>query len=60
MTTPAEQASAGSPERAEQILQRADWAMGAYARFDRAAVLRIAEAAANWDGTDPIRTEWPI
>ena len=21
---------------------------------------RIAEAAANWDGTDPIRTEWPI
>lgn len=21
---------------------------------------RIAEAAANWDGSDPIRTDWPI
>lgn len=36
-----------SGDRAEAMLQRAEWALSAYSRFDRAAVLRVAGAAAE-------------
>ncbi len=36
-----------SAYQAEQMLQKGEWAVGAYSTFDRPAVLRIAEAAAR-------------
>jgi acyl-CoA reductase-like NAD-dependent aldehyde dehydrogenase len=39
--------TASASYRARQMLARAHWAAGAFATYDRAAVLRIAEAAAT-------------
>jgi acyl-CoA reductase-like NAD-dependent aldehyde dehydrogenase len=36
-----------SAYRAEQMLQKGEWAVGAFSTFDRQSVLRIAEAAAK-------------
>jgi len=38
--------SAAATWRARQMLARAHWAAGAFASYDRASVLRIAEAVA--------------
>ena len=39
--------SAAATWRARQMLARAHWAAGAFASYDRASVLRIAEAEAR-------------
>lgn len=42
-----EEADSVSGHRAEEMLHRAEWAVGVYGQFDRAAVLRVAAAAAE-------------
>jgi acetaldehyde dehydrogenase/alcohol dehydrogenase len=41
------EAAGVSGHRAEEMLQRAEWALSVYGQFDRAAVLRVAAAAAE-------------
>ncbi len=43
----AQKAATASGHRAEAMLHRAEWALSVYSRFDRAAVLRVAAAAAE-------------
>ena len=40
-------AAAASGDQAEAMLHRAEWALSVYSRFARAAVLRVAAAAAE-------------
>ncbi len=47
MSDDGDRETAYSAHRVAQILKKADWAAGAFARFGRADVLRIAEAAAD-------------
>lgn len=47
MSEESDRQAATSAYQADEMLQRAEWAVGAYGGFDRAAVLRIAEAAAE-------------
>ena len=42
----ADKAATASGYQAEAMLHRAEWALSVYSRFDRAAVLRVAAAAA--------------
>jgi acetaldehyde dehydrogenase / alcohol dehydrogenase len=47
--------------RARQMLARAHWAAGAFAQYDRASVLRIAEAAARAAQAEAQRyAEWAV
>src|SRR5450755_4015782 len=47
--------------RARQMLARAHWAAGAFAQYDRASVLRIAEAAARAAHAEARRyAEWAV
>lgn len=43
----ADKAATASGHQAEAMLHRAEWALSVYGRFDRAAVLRVASAAAD-------------
>jgi acyl-CoA reductase-like NAD-dependent aldehyde dehydrogenase len=42
-----DEAAGVSGQRAEEMLHRAEWALSVYGQFDRAAVLRVASAAAE-------------
>jgi acetaldehyde dehydrogenase / alcohol dehydrogenase len=53
--------SAAATWRARQMLARAHWAAGAFAAYDRASVLRIAEAVAKAAHTQSRRyAEWAV
>jgi acetaldehyde dehydrogenase/alcohol dehydrogenase len=47
MSEQKDQAAGVSSQRAEEMLHRAEWALSVYGQFDRAAVLRVAAAAAE-------------
>jgi hypothetical protein len=62
--TGADRPAAGGPAatyRARQMLARAHWAAGAFAGYDRASVLRIAEAVATTAHSQARRyAEWAV